>query len=168
MARAYRRDIDGLRAIAILGVVIDHAGFAFLGGGFAGVDVFFVISGYLIGGHIFEDLAAGQFSFRRFYARRFRRIYPALVTVLLATLVAGWFVMLPHDYRYMGGAAFTAMLSLSNVWFLQTIDYFRPEAAQDPLVHTWSLGVEEQFYLIVPLLLYLLWRRRLAMTGPRS
>ncbi|MDU8929422.1 acyltransferase family protein [Alisedimentitalea sp. MJ-SS2] len=166
MARSYRRDIDGLRAIAILGVVIDHAGFTFLGGGFAGVDVFFVISGYLIGGHIFEDLAAGKFTFKRFYARRFRRIYPALVAVLLVTLIAGWFVMLPYDYRYMGGAAFTALLSLSNVWFLQTIDYFRPEAAHDPLVHTWSLGVEEQFYLIVPLLLVMLWRWRRGITGP--
>jgi peptidoglycan/LPS O-acetylase OafA/YrhL len=165
MARSYRTDIDGLRAIAILGVVIHHAGFSALGGGFAGVDVFFVISGYLIGGHIFEDLAAGRFSFKRFYLRRFRRIYPALVTVLLATLIAGWFIMLPHDYRYMGGAAFTALLSLSNVWFLQTIDYFHPEAAHDPLVHTWSLGVEEQFYLLVPLTLFLLWRWRPGWTG---
>ena len=160
MARDYRRDIDGLRAIAILGVVIDHAGFAFLGGGFAGVDVFFVISGYLIGGHILEDLAAGRFSFKRFYARRFRRIYPALVTMILATMIAGWFVMIPHDYRWTGGGAFTALLSLSNIWFYETVDYFRPEALHDPLIHTWSLGVEEQFYLIVPLLLFALWRWR--------
>ncbi|MEZ5714953.1 MAG: acyltransferase [Paracoccaceae bacterium] len=163
MARDYRRDIDGLRAIAIAGVVIDHAGFSLLPGGFAGVDVFFVISGFLIGGHIFEDLAAGSFSFRRFYARRVRRIYPALALVLLATMVAGWFVMIPHDYRWMGGAAFTALLSLSNIWFYETVDYFHPEALHDPLIHTWSLGVEEQFYLIVPLLLLLFWRRRAAI-----
>ncbi|WP_306006990.1 acyltransferase family protein [Aquicoccus porphyridii] len=163
MTRAYRSDIDGLRAIAILGVVIDHAGLGLLPGGFAGVDVFFVISGYLIGGHIFEDLANGQFTFGGFYKRRLRRIYPALVTVLLVTMIAGWFVMMPHDYRYMGGAAFTALLSLSNIWFFQTIDYFHPEALSDPLIHTWSLGVEEQFYLLVPLLLVLLWRRSPAM-----
>ena len=158
MARAYRTDIDGLRAIAILGVVLYHAGLKSMSGGYAGVDVFFVISGYLIGGNILDGLARGDFSFRRFYLRRVRRILPALVVMVLAVMLLGWFTLMPHVYRYTGGAAFSALLSLSNIWFLFTIDYFRPEAAEDPLVHTWSLGVEEQFYLIVPLMLVLLWR----------
>ncbi|MFY0618587.1 acyltransferase family protein [Shimia sp.] len=156
----YRTEIDGLRAIAILGVVLFHAGLKQMSGGFAGVDVFFVISGYLIGGKILDDLAAGQFSFKTFYTRRARRILPALVVMIFAVMCLGWFSMMPNDYRYMGGAAVTALLSLSNVWFLTRIDYFNPEAKYDPLIHTWSLGIEEQFYLIIPLLLLLLWRWR--------
>lgn len=156
----YRNDIDGLRAIAILGVVLYHAGLKQMSGGYAGVDVFFVISGYLIGGNIFDELSSGTFSFKRFYLRRIRRILPALIVMVLATMCLGWFTMMPNDYRYMGGAAVTALLSLSNVWFYNRIDYFNPEATQDPLLHTWSLGIEEQFYAIIPLLLFLFWRWR--------
>lgn len=123
------------------------------GVGFAGVDVFFVISGYLIGGLILQEKAAGTFGFKEFYARRARRILPALFVVILVTIVVGWMLMLPRDFRYFLGGAFTAVLSLSNIWFAARIDYFTPEAAQDPLVHTWTLGVEEQFYLFVPLII---------------
>ncbi|MGX9349669.1 acyltransferase family protein [Shimia sp. W99] len=166
MARAYRTDIDGLRAIAILGVVLYHIGLKQMSGGYAGVDVFFVISGYLIGGNILDDLAAGRFSFRNFYTRRARRILPALVVMVLVVMVLGWFTLMPHPYRYMGGAAVTALLSLSNIWFLTRIDYFNPDALLDPLIHTWSLGIEEQFYLIIPLLLLLLWRWRTGLIAP--
>lgn len=166
MARQYRTDIDGLRAIAILGVVLYHAGLKQMSGGYAGVDVFFVISGYLIGGNILDDLAAGRFTFRKFYTRRARRILPALIVMVLAVMGLGWVTLMPDIYRYMGGAAVTALLSLSNVWFLTRIDYFNPDASQDPLIHTWSLGVEEQFYLVIPLLLLLLWRWRPALILP--
>jgi peptidoglycan/LPS O-acetylase OafA/YrhL len=154
----HRRDIDGLRAIAVMAVILAHAGFAFVPSGHAGVDVFFAISGYLIGGIIANDLDRGEFSFRAFYARRARRILPALFGVLLACLpLAGW-LMTPYQLRYFGGGAFAALAFLSNVWFFNRIDYFNPEAASDPLVHTWSLGVEEQFYLAAPVLMLWLWR----------
>ncbi len=154
----YRSEIDGLRAVAVLFVIFYHLGLLTLGVGFAGVDVFFVISGYLIGGLILQEKAAGTFRFREFYARRARRILPALFAVILVTVVCGWFLMLPRDYRYFLGGAFTAVLSLSNIWFAERIGYFTPEAAQDPLVHTWTLGVEEQFYLFVPLIIVASWR----------
>ncbi|SFL23953.1 acyltransferase family protein [Shimia haliotis] len=154
----YRNDIDGLRAVAILGVVLYHAGLKKMSGGYAGVDVFFVISGFLIGGRIFLDLEKDRFSFKDFYFRRVRRILPALVAMVLVTMIVGWVTLIPHDYRYLGGGAVTALLSLSNIWFLNRIDYFNPDATLDPLIHTWSLGIEEQFYAIIPLLLFLLWR----------
>jgi len=155
----YRTEIDGLRAISVLGVIFYHAGFSSISGGFAGVDVFFVISGYLIGGQILKELAAGQFSYRSFYGRRARRILPALFVVTLVSALLGYFILLPQDYRYFFGAAFTSLLSVSNFWFMDQIDYFNPQAALDPLVHTWSLGVEEQFYLFAPILLGVTWLR---------
>lgn len=162
MEHGYRRDIDGLRAFAVMGVILHHAGVALVGSGYAGVDVFFVISGFLIGGIIAGDLAEGRFSWRRFYARRARRILPALFVVILVSLAVGWFVMTPDQLRYFGGGAISTLLFLSNLWFYNRIDYFNPDAAEDPLIHTWSLAVEEQFYLVVPVLLYLIWR-----FGPR-
>ncbi|MDB4169932.1 acyltransferase [Planktomarina sp.] len=155
----YRTEIDGLRAISVLGVIFYHAGFSSISGGFAGVDVFFVISGYLIGGQILKELAAGQFSYWSFYGRRARRILPALFVVTLVSALLGYFILLPQDYRYFFGAAFTSLLSVSNFWFMDQIDYFNPQAALDPLVHTWSLGVEEQFYLFAPILLGVTWFR---------
>lgn len=163
----YRRDIDGLRAIAVMAVILAHAGFAFVPAGHAGVDIFFAISGYLIGGIIAADLDRGEFSFRVFYARRARRILPALMGVLIVCLPLAWWLMTPYQLRYFGGGAFATLAFLSNVWFFNRIDYFNPEAATDPLVHTWSLGVEEQFYLAVPILMLCLWRfgRRWVIAG---
>ena len=158
----YRRDIDGLRAFAVMGVILHHAGVALVGSGYAGVDIFFVISGFLIGGIVAGEMAEGRFSWRRFYARRARRILPALFLVILVTLVAGWLTMTPEQLRYFGGGAISTLVFLSNVWFYNRIDYFNPDAAEDPLIHTWSLAVEEQFYIVLPILLFLIWR-----FGPR-
>ncbi|MGB0968532.1 MAG: acyltransferase family protein [Halocynthiibacter sp.] len=155
----YRTEIDGLRAISVLAVILFHAKFSFISGGLAGVDVFFVISGYLIGGQILKELEAGQFNYRYFYARRARRILPALFAAILASSLVGYFVLLQNDYRYFFGAAFSSLMSISNFWFMDQIDYFNPEAALSPLVHTWSLGVEEQFYLFTPIVLSLAWFR---------
>jgi len=160
----YRRDIDGLRAVAVLGVVLYHYGFGWLPAGFAGVDVFFAISGFLIGGIILDELAEGRFSFRRFYMRRVRRILPALYVMMLATILPAALVMSPSELRYFGGGIFAALLFVSNIWFFNLIDYFNPGAALDPMVHTWSLGVEEQFYFVAPLALVLLGRLRRGRT----
>ena len=163
----YRTEIDGLRAIAVLSVIFYHLGLVTIGAGFAGVDVFFVISGYLIGGLILNECASGDFRFRNFFARRARRIFPALFAIILLSFAAGWIIMLPKDYQYFLGGGATAVLSLSNIWFASRIDYFNPQAEQDPLIHTWSLGVEEQFYLVVPILIVLGWkffRRYLLLT----
>lgn len=154
----YRHDIDGLRAFAVMGVILHHCGVALVGSGYAGVDVFFVISGFLIGGIVMRELAERRFSWRRFYTRRARRILPALFVVILATLAMGWGTMTPEQLRYFGGGAMSTLLFLSNVWFYNRIDYFNPEAAEDPLIHTWSLAVEEQFYIVLPVLLFLIWR----------
>ena len=154
----YRADIDGLRAIAVLLVVLGHLG---LGppGGFVGVDVFFVISGYLITGIVRGELQNGTFSFRGFYARRARRILPALVTVCGASLAAGWLLLLPSDFEALGAQVVTALVGLSNFYFALKTGYFDQSADLLPLLHTWSLGVEEQFYLIWPLALVLLHKR---------
>lgn len=153
----HRRDIDGLRAVAVSGVILDHAGVPGFSAGFSGVDIFFVISGFLIGGIVLKALAEGRFSFREFYARRARRILPALFVMILVTLPFALTMMIPRELRHYGGGAFATIIFLSNVWFLKRIDYFNPEAASDPLLHTWSLAVEEQFYLVLPILLILLW-----------
>lgn len=154
----YRHEIDGLRAIAVMGVILYHLGLKFISAGYAGVDVFFVISGFLIGGIIFRQRQNGTFSYRDFYARRARRILPALFTVILFSMLAGWLTMMPNTLRYFGGAALSTLLFASNIWFFEVIDYFNPAALKDPLIHTWSLAVEEQFYFFVPLLFGLLWR----------
>lgn len=156
MQIGYRRDIDGLRAVAVMGVVLYHFGLGGLTGGFAGVDVFFVISGFLIGGIILDERDAGIFRYRTFYMRRLRRILPALVAMMLLITPIAALIMSPNELRYFGGGALSALLFLSNIWFYFRIDYFNPGAALDPLVHTWSLGVEEQFYIVVPLILMML------------
>ena len=149
----YRADIDGLRAVAVAVVVAYHAFPRHLAGGFIGVDVFFVISGYLISGIILGRLAENRFSFADFYARRIRRIFPALTVVLAAVAIAGWFLLFADDYQRLGkhiaaGAAFAANFAL---W--QESSYFDTAAELKPLLHLWSLGIEEQFYLVWPLLL---------------
>lgn len=118
----------------------------------------FVVSGFLIGGIILRQRSSADFSYRNFYARRARRILPALFAVIVFSMVAGWLMMMPHDLRYFGGAAMATLLFISNIWFFEVIDYFNPAALRDPLIHTWSLAVEEQFYFFVPLLFGILWR----------
>jgi peptidoglycan/LPS O-acetylase OafA/YrhL len=158
-AMNYRPDIDGLRAIAVLGVLWYHIDPAVLGGGFVGVDVFFVISGFLITSLIIKDLETGSFSIARFYERRIRRILPALFCMIAACCVAAWFILLPDDYLDFAKSAKYAAISLPNLYFLREIrDYFSPGVERFPLLHTWSLGVEEQFYIAFPLLLTLLFR----------
>jgi peptidoglycan/LPS O-acetylase OafA/YrhL len=148
----YRPEIDGLRALAVLAVIFSHANFTLLGGGFIGVDVFFVISGYLITSIILGEYAGGAFSLVRFYERRARRILPALFFVLLCTIPFAWMWLLPPAYEAFSKSFMMATLSVSNIYFLKKNDYFAPDAAEVPLLHTWSLGVEEQFYLLFPLL----------------
>jgi peptidoglycan/LPS O-acetylase OafA/YrhL len=156
---SYRREIDGLRAIAVGVVILFHAGLPILPGGFVGVDVFFVISGYLITSILLIDLSQDRFSIARFYERRARRILPALFVVILASLPFAWAWMLPEQLDGFGQSVIAAVLSVSNILFWWQSGYFGPEAEEMPLLHTWSLGVEEQFYVLFPLLLWLLWRR---------
>ncbi len=161
----YRPDIDGLRAVAVGVVLLFHAFPARLPGGFVGVDIFFVISGYLISGIILD--AGGGFSFKTFYARRIRRIFPALGAVLAAVLVAGWYLLYADDYARVGRHVAAGAAFASNFAFWQEASYFDVAADLKPLLHLWSLGVEEQFYLVWPLLLVaaMRWRRGpIAMT----
>jgi peptidoglycan/LPS O-acetylase OafA/YrhL len=150
-----RRDIEGLRAIAVIAVVINHTLPAALSGGFCGVDVFFVISGYLIGKHLLEDIQGGQFSIVRFYGRRARRLLPALITVLAAVWIAGWLMLSASEFTSLGAHIIAAALFCNNFLLSAESGYFDAEATTKPLLHLWSLGVEEQFYLLVPLLLWL-------------
>ena len=154
----YRAEIDGLRAVAVVPVVAFHAGVAALAGGFAGVDVFFVISGFLITGIIADETSNGRFSLWRFYERRARRILPALFVVMIATLPFAWLIMAPYQLEDLSQSIVTTLLFLSNVLFWFEADYFAIEAASKPLLHTWSLAVEEQFYVIYPLLLVALYK----------
>lgn len=159
MRQAYRPDIDGLRMIAIVPVVLYHAGVPWLPGGFIGVDVFFVISGFLIAGVLLGDLTSGRFSLIGFYERRARRILPALFMVLFASFVAGYFILSPENLLDMSQAATATVLFSSNFWFSWTTsNYFADYAEFEPLLHTWTLGVEEQFYILFPLLLWGLFR----------
>jgi peptidoglycan/LPS O-acetylase OafA/YrhL len=153
---AYRRDIDGLRGVAVLLVLAFHSNLGWVPGGFVGVDVFFVISGYLISGIIFAQIDAGTFSLAAFYGRRIRRIVPALVAMMLATLLAGMVLLYPSEWQDLGKSAIAATLSASNLFFWSTANYFDAPSNTKPLLHTWSLGVEEQFYLAFPLLMVLL------------
>lgn len=157
----YRPDIDGLRAVAVLSVVIFHAFPDLIPGGFIGVDVFFVISGFLISTIIFKSLSTDNFSFTDFYARRIKRIFPALFVVLLVTYGLGWHSLLADEFRQLGkhiaaGAGFVA-----NLVFWSEAGYFDNASETKPLLHLWSLGIEEQFYIVWPLLLWLAWKRRL-------
>lgn len=159
-AHHYRPDIDGLRAIAVSLVLVFHAFPEYLRGGFIGVDVFFVISGYLISGLIFSDLRKERFSFADFYRRRIRRIFPALLLVLATSLLLGWFLLLPDEYAELGKHVAGGAGFVSNFVLLGEAGYFDSAAELKPLLHLWSLGIEEQFYFIWPLLLYCAWSRR--------
>ncbi|MDI1270406.1 MAG: acyltransferase family protein [Polaromonas sp.] len=155
---AYRPDIDGLRALAVLAVVAFHAFPERLPGGFVGVDVFFVISGFLISSIIMRGIEGGTFSYRDFYARRIRRIFPALIFVLLVTLGLGLTLLLPDQNLPLGKEVMAGALFFYNFLVLRTTDYFDTAAAQNTLLHLWSLGVEEQFYMLWPVALVLVWR----------
>ena len=155
---AYRADIDGLRAVAVFSVVAYHAGIPLFGGGFIGVDVFFVISGYLIGGIIDRDVLAGRFSFAGFYARRAKRILPALLGMLLFCYAAASLLLSPGETRSFAHGAMATVLAVSNIVFRRELNYFAPSAELNPLLMTWSLAVEEQFYLFFPIVLMALER----------
>lgn len=159
----YRSDIDGLRAIAVLAVVVFHAWPEWLPGGFVGVDVFFVLSGYLISGIIFKGCRTGTFTFGDFYARRVRRIFPSLVAMLALCLAYGWLVLLPAEFRQLGGHAAWGSVFLQNVAFWLESGYFDTSASLKPLLHLWSLAVEEQVYLVFPPVVLLAWRFRWPM-----
>ena len=156
----YRSDIDGLRAVAVLSVVSFHAFPGLLRGGFIGVDVFFVISGFLISTIIFENLERGTFSFAEFYARRIRRIFPALLLVLIVSYAFGWFALLADEYRQFGKHLAAGAGFLSNFFLWNEAGYFDNSAETKPLLHLWSLGIEEQFYIAWPFLLWLAWKNR--------
>jgi peptidoglycan/LPS O-acetylase OafA/YrhL len=160
----YRSDIDGLRGVAILAVLAFHCFSVLLPGGFIGVDVFFVISGYLITSIILKDLLNNRFSIASFYSRRIKRIFPALITVLVATWALGWLFLFPCEFKnlgkhIMGGAAFSA-----NILLWRETNYFADFARSKPLLHLWSLGIEEQFYLFFPILLWFIVRKALVIT----
>lgn len=159
----YRPDIDGLRAIAVLAVVCSHAFPTLLPGGFVGVDVFFIISGFLISDIIISQLHNGSFCFSTFYARRIRRIFPALILVMVASSFFGWFALFPDEYmklgkHVLGGAAF-----ISNFILWNEVSYFDTAAETKPFLHLWSLGIEEQFYIVWPVLLVLARNREISV-----
>jgi peptidoglycan/LPS O-acetylase OafA/YrhL len=159
-ALKYRPDIDGLRALAVLSVVIYHVSPQSLPGGFLGVDIFFVISGYLISLIVFREQAAGTFSFVDFYVRRIRRLFPALAVVLLAVLVFGAFALFADEYRRLGKHALASIVFLLNFQLMNEAGYFDVVSDAKPLLHLWSLSVEEQFYLLWPALLIMFGRLR--------
>ena len=162
-AFGYRAEVDGLRAIAVIPVVLAHAGFEWFVGGYIGVDVFFVISGYLITGIILNDHRNGEFSLVHFYERRARRIIPALFLVLLSCLPFAWLWMTPHHLKGFSQSLVAVSAFSANVYYFLKSGYFDVGSEETPLLHTWSLGVEEQYYIFFPVLVILCWR-----WGPRT
>ena len=158
MHMKYRAEIDGLRALAVLPVILFHAGFEWFSGGFVGVDVFFVISGYLITTIIISEMAEGKFSIVNFYERRARRILPALFFVMSACLPFAWLWLAPNDLKDFGQSLVAVSTFSSNILFWQQSGYFDTAAELKPLLHTWSLAVEEQYYILFPIFLMLTWR----------
>jgi len=157
----YRPDIDGLRAISILAVVAFHAFPNWVRGGFIGVDVFFVISGYLISTGILENLEKGTFSFSQFYARRIKRIFPALIVILLVCFIIGWFVLLADEYKQLNKHIASIAGFVPNIVYWYEAGYFDNSSDTKPLLHLWSLGIEEQFYIVWPLLLWFAWKKKI-------
>jgi peptidoglycan/LPS O-acetylase OafA/YrhL len=159
----YCAAVDGLRGIAVLAVLGFHAFPETVSGGYIGVDVFFVISGFLITSIIARQLRHGAFSFADFYWRRVRRLFPALVIVLAATLALGWLVMLPDEFKQLGKLVGSSSVFAANLALWRESGYFDRAAELKPLLHLWSLGIEEQFYLVWPAILVGLWRRRILL-----
>lgn len=156
----YRAEIDGLRAIAVGPVILYHAGVSAFSGGFVGVDVFFVISGYLITALLLKDMEAGRFSLLDFYERRARRLLPALFVVLAVSTAVAWVTLMPKDMQDFSQSLWATALFSSNILFWREAGYFDTASELKPLLHTWSLAVEEQFYILFPPVLYALWRGR--------
>lgn len=161
----YRPEIDGLRAIAVMSVIFFHAGFNWIKGGFVGVDIFFVISGYLITNLLIREKLASTFSYLEFYERRIRRIIPALFLVIFVSTIAAWFLLAPGSYKNLGKTIVLITSFVSNIFFSLKNNYFDSTTDIQPLHHTWSLSVEEQFYLIFPLILVLFLRWNKKVTG---
>lgn len=160
MPFTYRKEIDGLRALAVLPVILFHAGFSLLPGGYTGVDIFFVISGYLITSILIKDLDNNNFSFVSFYERRARRILPAVFIVTFTCIPVAVLLMHPSQLKSFSEALIAISLFSSNILFWKKEDYFAPDAEENPLLHTWSLGVEEQFYIFFPILLLIMWKNK--------
>ena len=154
----YRADIDGLRALAVLPVLLFHAGLSQFSGGYIGVDIFFVISGYLITSIIVVELERDRFTILGFYERRIRRIFPALFTVIFFSVLVAHFLMLPNEYKDFGQSVFSTTFFFSNVLFWIEAGYFDAESLMKPLLHTWSLAVEEQYYIFYPPLLIFIYK----------
>jgi peptidoglycan/LPS O-acetylase OafA/YrhL len=163
MSLKYRAEIDGLRTIAVVSVILYHAKFL-LGnsylfkGGFIGVDIFFVISGYLTTSIILRELKEGRFSFFSFYERRARRILPVLFTVIIASIPFAWLYMLPMEMKKYAGSILSSLGFVSNIWFFSEDSYTAAPSTLKPFLHTWSLSVEEQFYILFPIFLLLSWK----------
>ena len=161
MPKKYHLEIDGLRAIAVLSVVVFHAMPSLAPGGFFGVDIFFVISGFLITGHIYDSLNSGKFNIFDFYGRRIRRILPALIIILIATLAIGWLLLLGDELEQLGSHVAGGATFLNNFILMRESSYFDVEAHSKPLLHLWSLAIEEQFYILWPILLWVSFTARL-------
>jgi len=162
MSIKYRPEIDGIRALAVIAVIFYHAKFAFLeafpiSGGFIGVDVFFVISGYLITSIILKEIRKGHFSFKQFYERRARRILPAFFIVVITSIPFAWYYMFPKSIKEYAASVLSALFFGSNFWFWSENNYAAEPNYLKPFLHTWSLSVEEQFYLLFPIVIFLLW-----------
>lgn len=153
----YRSEVDGLRALAVLPVILFHAGFPIFSGGFVGVDVFFVISGYLITSILIEDLERGSFNLLNFYERRARRILPALFLIVFVSIPFAWFFMPQSQLKDFSNSLIAVSFFVSNFLFWRESGYFDTIVDEKPLLHTWSLAVEEQFYIVFPVLLFFLW-----------
>ena len=165
LAKSYRPEVDGLRCLAVCAVIFYHAGFGLFSGGYVGVDVFFVISGYLITGIIYKEVIEQRFSFVTFYERRMRRIFPALFFVLTFTLLPALLWLTPEQLKHFSQSIVAVIFFFSNLYFWAKSGYFNDNSETLPLLHTWSLSVEEQFYIFFPMLLLILWRFKAKWMG---